>query len=183
MKVLDLCAAPGGKTGFAAQLLENTGEVISCDIHPHKLELIEANMARLGVSNVTVRESDATTVCEEFKNSFDRVICDVPCSGLGVLRRKPDIKWTKTEDGNDDLVKIQRRIIDCAVQYVKKGGRLLYSTCTVNKKENEDNVRYLLETHKEFSLVNEAENPFGKQLLPHTDGTDGFFYGVFERND
>ncbi len=181
MSVLDLCAAPGGKTAFIAQLLENSGSVVSCDIHPHKLELIRANLERLGVENAEVRLNDATVLYEDFVNRFDRVLCDVPCSGLGVLRRKPDIKWTKTEEDNEALVKTQRLIIDCAVKYVKKGGILVYSTCTINKKENEDNVKYLLDTYKDFSLKKEFEKPFGRQLLPDKDDTDGFFYAAFER--
>ena len=107
------------------------------------------------------------------------MLCDVPCSGLGVLRRKPDIKWTKTEAGNMELVKIQRLILDCGARYVKKGGRLVYSTCTVNESENAENVRHFLESHSDFSVL--PEGTYGKQLLPHTDGTDGFFYAVFER--
>lgn len=181
MSVLDLCSAPGGKTTFMAQLLENTGSVMSCDIHPHKLELIKANIERLGVKNATVLLNDATVLREDFADRFDRVLCDVPCSGLGVLRRKPDIKWTKSEEANDELVEIQRQIIDCGARYVKKGGKLMYSTCTVNKSENEDNVQHFLETHNDFSLISEPGCPFGRQLLPHKDGTDGFFYAVFER--
>ncbi len=181
MSVLDLCSAPGGKTAFIAQLLENSGSIVSCDIHPHKLRLIEANLHRLGVTNTTVILNDATVIREDFKDKFDRVLCDVPCSGLGVLRRKPDIKWTKTKDANNELTKIQRCILDCAAQYVKSGGRLMYSTCTVNKAENEDNVKYFLEKHSEFSLIPVSGNTLGCQLLPHKDGTDGFFYAVFER--
>ncbi len=181
MSVLDLCAAPGGKTAFIAQLLENTGEVTSCDIHPHKLGLIEANLSRLGVKNTKVMLNDATVLCEEFKEHFDRVLCDVPCSGLGVLRRKPDIKWTKSEPFNKDIIKTQRSIIDCAVQYVKKGGILVYSTCTINKEENEENVKYLLDTYSDFSLLEEFDKTSGRQLLPHIDDTDGFFYAAFER--
>lgn len=181
MKVLDLCAAPGGKTGFIAQLLENTGEVVSCDIHPHKLPLIEANLSRLGITNTKTVQNDATVFRSEFENRFDRVICDVPCSGLGVLRRKPDIRLTKTEEDNGSLVKIQQKIIDCAVKYVKKGGILVYSTCTVNKNENEENVKYLLENYGEFSLLDEFKETSGRQFLPCTDGTDGFFYAAFER--
>ena len=181
MSVLDLCSAPGGKTGFIAQLLENTGEIISCDIHPHKLELIDANMSRLGVTNTKTMLNDATVFCKEFENRFDRVLCDVPCSGLGVLRRKPDIKWTKSDSDNSDLVKIQRKIIDCAVQYVKKGGILVYSTCTINREENEENVKYLLENYNDFSLTDTFKDTFGRQLLPYKDGTDGFFYATFER--
>lgn len=181
MSVLDLCAAPGGKTTFIAQLLENTGEVVSCDIHSHKLPLIEANLSRLGITNTKTVENDATVFRAEFENRFDRVICDVPCSGLGVLRRKPDIKWTKSEEDNDSLVEIQRQIIDCAVRYVKKGGVLVYSTCTVNKKENEENVKYLLDKFDDFSLCDEFKETSGRQLLPYKDGTDGFFYASFER--
>lgn len=175
MSVLDLCSAPGGKTAFMAQLLENTGSIVSCDIHPHKFELIKANLERLGVCNATVKLNDATALNEEFTEKFDRVLCDVPCSGLGVLRRKPDIKWTKTELDNKELGEIQRKILDCSAGYVKKGGRLMYSTCTVSLAENEENVQYFLRKFPEFSLITE------KQLLPHTDGTDGFFYAVFER--
>lgn len=181
MSILDLCSAPGGKTGFIAQLLENTGEVVSCDIHSHKLPLIEANLSRLGITNTKTVQNDATVFCSEFENRFDRVICDVPCSGLGVLRRKPDIKWTKSDEDNLELVKIQRKIIDCAARYVKKGGILVYSTCTINKKENEENVKYLLDNYEEFSLLDDFKETFGRQLLPHADGTDGFFYAAFER--
>ena len=175
MHILDLCAAPGGKTAFIAQLLENTGKVISCDIHAHKLELIRANLERLGITNTTVMQNDASVLNEEFIDAFDRVLCDVPCSGLGVLRRKPDIKWTKSEDDNKEIAEIQKKILDCASRYVKKGGILVYSTCTINKDENEKNTEYFLNKFTEFSLIEK------RQLLPHTDNTDGFFYAVFER--
>lgn len=175
MHILDLCSAPGGKSAFIGQLLNNTGKLISCDIHEHKLELIKNNLARLGVTNATVIENDATVFNEEFKDCFDRVLADVPCSGLGVLRRKPDIKWTKSQEDNNSLTKIQRSIIDNSALYVKKGGKLLYSTCTVNKAENEDNVKYFLEKHCDFNLAVQ------RQLLPHKDKTDGFFFAVFER--
>ena len=175
MRVLDLCSAPGGKSAFMAQLMDNTGEIISCDIHSHKLTLIESNFKRLGVTNARVILNDATAFNAEFMGGFDAVLADVPCSGLGVIRRKSDIKWTKSQIGNDELVKIQRGIISSAVQYVKHGGRLMYSTCTINKSENEDNARWLLESFPEFSLIEQ------KQLMPHTDGTDGFYYAVFER--
>ena len=175
MRVLDLCSAPGGKSAFMAQLMDNTGEIISCDIHRHKLTLIESNLNRLGVTNARVMLNDATVFNPEFADSFDAVLADVPCSGLGVIRRKSDIKWTKSELGNDELVKIQRNIISNAVKYVKTGGRLMYSTCTINKSENEDNAKWILESFSDFSLIEQ------KQLMPHTDGTDGFFYAVFER--
>lgn len=175
MSVLDLCSAPGGKSAFIGQLLNNTGKLISCDIHEHKIELIKNNLSRLGVKNASVLQNDATVFNESFKDGFDRVLADVPCSGLGVLRRKPDIKWTKTQEDNNTLTKIQRSIIDNSALYVKRGGKLLYSTCTVNKAENEDNVKYFLEKHSDFNLV------LQRQLLPDKDKTDGFFFAVFER--
>lgn len=175
MRVLDLCSAPGGKSAFMAQLMDNTGEIISCDIHSHKLPLIESNLKRLGVTNACVMLNDATVFNPEFAHGFDAVLADVPCSGLGVIRRKSDIKWTKSEIGNEELVKIQRDILSNAVKYVKQGGKLIYSTCTINRSENEDNTKWILESFPEFSLIEQ------KQLMPHTDGTDGFFYAVFER--
>ena len=175
MRVLDLCSAPGGKSAFIGQLLNNTGKLISCDIHEHKIELIKSNLSRLGVTNACVLQNDATVFNNDFKDAFDRVLADVPCSGLGVLRRKPDIKWTKTLEDNNTLTKIQRSIIDNSALYVKKGGKLLYSTCTVNRAENEDNVKYFLEKHSDFNLAVQ------RQLLPDKDKTDGFFFAVFER--
>lgn len=173
--VLDLCSAPGGKSAFMAQLMENSGKIVACDIHSHKLPLIKNNFSRQGVTNAEVVLNDATLFNKDFENAFDTVLADVPCSGLGVMRRKPDIKWTKTQPGNDELTKIQRSILENAAKYVKKGGSLMYSTCTVNKAENEDNTTWFLKEHGEFSLVSQ------RLLLPHTDGTDGFFYALFER--
>ncbi len=175
MRVLDLCSAPGGKSGYIAQMLENSGEVISCDIHEHKLELIKNNLSRLGVTNAKVLLNDATVKKEEFCEAFDRVLADVPCSGLGVLRRKPDIRLNKSPLLNDELVKIQRKILENASCYVKKGGKLVYSTCTVNKSENEYAVKEFLGNHPEYTLLEE------RQLLPNKDNTDGFFYASFER--
>lgn len=175
MHVLDLCSAPGGKAAFIGQLLENSGKLAACDIHLHKLELIRNNLSRLGITNAEVCQNDAAVFREDFKERFDRVLADVPCSGLGVIRRKPDIKWTKSEADNNELVKIQQKILDNAACYVKKGGRLVYSTCTVNRSENENNVELFLKKYPEFSLIE------SRQLLPHKDNTDGFFFAVLER--
>lgn len=180
MQVLDLCAAPGGKTTYAAQKLGSAGRVVSCDIHNHKLALIEANAKRLGIENVSVIQNDALVPKKDFENAFDRVIADVPCSGLGIIRRKPDIKWTKTEEEISSLIPIQQEILHNASLYVKKGGRLLYSTCTVNRSENEENVLHFLKNHSDFSLADECQ-PSGIQFTPHLFGTDGFFVAVFER--
>jgi len=175
MKVLDLCAAPGGKSTYAAALCKNEGKVVSCDIHEHKLLLIEKNAQRLGLENVETLLNDASEFNESFKEAFDVVISDVPCSGLGIIRRRPDIKWTKTEEGINELVPLQRKIVLNASEYVKKGGRLMYSTCTVNSAENEENVKFFLENTEGFRLIEE------KQLISSVDKTDGFFFAVFER--
>lgn len=175
LQILDLCSAPGGKSAFMADLMKNTGKITSCDIHAHKLELIEKNFLRLGVKNAKTLLNDATVFKIDFKDGFDRVLCDVPCSGLGVLRRKPDIKWTKSDFSNNELSKIQKIILENGALYVKKGGKLMYSTCTINKDENEEQVLSFLKTHDDFTLL------VSKQLLPHIDGTDGFYYAVFER--
>lgn len=174
-KLLDLCAAPGGKTTYAAQLMNNTGEITSCDIHPHKLELIKNNLSRLGITNTVVLQNDATVLNEDFVDSFDSVICDVPCSGLGIIRRRPDIKWTKASDDLSSLTDISTKILDNAAQYVKKGGKLLFSTCTINKAENEDAAARFLDLHTNFKPL------LIKQLLPHIDNSDGFFIAIFER--
>ena len=160
-RVLDLCAAPGGKTAYVAQLMNNTGEIISCDIHPHKLELIKSSLSRLGITNTVVLQNDATVLNEEFIDAFDSVICDVPCSGLGIIRRRPDIKWTKTEDDLSSLTDISGKILENGAKYVKCGGKLLFSTCTINKAENEDAAKFFLESH--------------------IDNSDGFFIAIFER--
>ncbi len=175
MKILDLCSAPGGKTAYMAQLMNNTGEIVSCDIHEHKLTLIENNLKRQGITNTKVVLNDATLLNKDFENTFDRVLADVPCSGLGVLRRKPDIKRAKTMADTEELAEIQKKIFENAALYVKKGGILMYSTCTVNRIENEDRVKEFLSLHPEFSLLEE------RQLLPNKDNTDGFFYAVLER--
>ena len=178
--VLDLCAAPGGKSTYAAALCGEKGKVISCDVHEHKLMLIDKNAERLGLFNIETMQNDASLYNDSFREAFDIVIADVPCSGLGIIRRRPDIKWAKTEEGINELALLQRKIVLNAAKYVKKGGRLMYSTCTINEAENEENVKYFLENTQGFSLIKGFEN-YGRQLLPSKDKTDGFFVAVFER--
>lgn len=176
-RALDLCAAPGGKTTYMAALCQS---VVSCDIHSHKLPLIEANLKRLGITNTTVVQNDAMVFNESFNEAFDGVLADVPCSGLGILRRKPDIKWTKTPEELKELTEIQYQILKNAAAYVKKGGRLVYSTCTINTEENEKNIEKFLKENADFKIDDDFA-PFGRQLLPNTDNTDGFFIAPMER--
>ena len=150
MRVLDLCAAPGGKSMAAAMYLGNQGEILSCDVHDGKLPQIELAAERLGVTIVKTMKNDASVFRPEWENAFDAVIADVPCSGLGVIRKKPDIRYKNLSD-LEQLPPLQRNIIEQAGRYVRPGGMLLYSTCTILKRENEDVALDFLSAHGEFS--------------------------------
>lgn len=184
-KILDICAAPGGKSFTIAQMMKNKGEVVARDIYAHKVDLIAEGAKRLGLSIVHTEVSDATVFLEKDKEAFDAVLADVPCSCLGLLRKKPDIRLKKDGSEIDNLIPIQRKILEQAAMYVKTGGVLLYSTCTLSKKENEKNVEWFLQNHPEYTL--EDMTPYlpkqmadmGKQgyltVFPHIHHTDGFF--------
>ena len=199
-RVLDLCAAPGGKSLLFAEM-EEVDEIISCDITESKTELIEDNIRRIGTDKIRTRVNDASLYNPDFLEGFDLVICDLPCSGLGVMGRKRDIKYNVTEDKIRELAKLQRTILENAVRYVKKGGRLIYSTCTMTRAENEENFTFISE-FKGFSavdfsdkirgyvdrykdgerLVNEAKKGFIR-LIPGELGTDGFFVSEYMREE
>jgi 16S rRNA (cytosine967-C5)-methyltransferase len=189
MKVLDACAAPGGKTTHIAELLGGTGEVHALDLHKHKVKLIDENAFRLGLSNIFTATLDSRKAGEQFeKESFDRILVDAPCSGLGVLRRKPDIKYAKKEADLYSLQKIQLDILSSVAPLLQKGGILVYSTCTVDKNENEGTVRSFLSDHPEFEpyqLKNlpETVQPFIEgnelQVFPQDFGGDGFYISCF----
>ncbi|MBV7271939.1 16S rRNA (cytosine(967)-C(5))-methyltransferase RsmB [Clostridium thailandense] len=181
--VLDLCSAPGGKTCHIAEIMNNTGEVFAFDIHASKLPLIKENAKRLGINNVNYDVLDATRYEMKYKEKADRVLIDVPCSGLGIIRKKPEIKWNKNTNDTKELVEIQRKIMVNASKYVKPGGKLIYSTCTLNKDENEENIKWFIKNHSEFDMESlyfgEAEN-----IIYHKEGCmtilpdkymDGFF--------
>ncbi len=168
MKVLDCCAAPGGKSFAAAIAMENEGELTSCDIHRHKLKLIENGAARLGISILSARLQNAAELVPQWENAMDAVICDVPCSGLGVIRKKPDIRY-KDLAQTERLPELQGRILANQANYVKKNGVLIYSTCTILRRENEAVAEAFLQTHPDF--ISEGM----KTYLPCDDNTDGFF--------
>lgn len=189
LTVLDLCSAPGGKTTHIAELMNNTGVVKAFDIYEHKLDLIRNNMKRLGLCNVDLGILDATILKEELLSSADRVLIDVPCSGLGIIRKKPEIKYTKREKELEAIIKIQREIMKVSSQYVKSGGILLYSTCTINKSENEENIRWFLKNNIEYTIepldFGKAENLYYDELgcvtvLPN-EYMDGFFIAKIRR--
>lgn len=187
--VLDLCAAPGGKTTHIAEMLNNTGKVLAFDLHENKLSLIEENVNRLGLTNVTVGVMDATKLDTKYVSAADSVLIDVPCSGVGIIRKKPEIKWNKTRNSLKELVPVQREIMENAWTYLKPGGILVYSTCTLNKEENEDNVDWFLNKHKDASIEkifmgnqdNFMYNENGSLTILPNQYMDGFFVAKFKK--
>ena len=173
-RMLDLCAAPGGKSIYIKELLPDT-EVMACDIYAHRVELIRKYAEDAGVS-VAVVQNDATVLVSDYVEQFDLVVCDVPCSGIGVAGKKPEILWNRKEEDIAELSALQSRILNVAEQYVKPGGRLCYSTCTVFRAENEQVAEMFLKEHKNF----QKEKAF-LRLFPHTDVCDGFFVAAFTK--
>ena len=178
--VLDACAAPGGKSFLMAQLMQNTGKLVSCDIYSHKIELIRARAKTLGIKNMTAMLQDASVFNPEFEDAFDSVLADVPCSGLGIIRKKPDIRY-KDETELEKLPQLQLSILRNSARYVKKGGALLYSTCTVLPDENHEVIAAFLNDNdsfveeKEYFDIPVINNPYGITFLPHISNTDGFY--------
>ncbi|WP_026585590.1 16S rRNA (cytosine(967)-C(5))-methyltransferase RsmB [Bacillus sp. J33] len=191
--VLDACAAPGGKSTHIAEKLQNTGQVISLDLHEHKVKLINDNANRLGLSNIKTNVLDSRKVQEHYeKESFDRILVDAPCSGLGVMRRKPDMKYTKKEEDLYHLQKVQRNLLAAVSPLLKKGGILVYSTCTVDKEENQHVVQSFLNENADFegdlSVKERMPKPiapfvngFELQILPQDIGSDGFYIACLRK--
>lgn len=187
-RALDCCAAPGGKTFAAAIAMENRGEVVSCDVHAHKKKLIEAGADRLGLTCVTPGVADARKEKEAWRESFDLVIADVPCSGLGVIRKKPDLRYKSPEE-LVTLPALQGEILKTVAGYVKPGGVLLYATCTLRRAENGEVVDAFLADRPDFqweafSLPGGLEGGGGGSvtLWPHQTGTDGFYIAKLRRS-
>ena len=190
-QVLDCCAAPGGKTCYLAELMAGTGRVQAWDIHEHRTALIEAQARRLGLENVRPMVRDAAKKREDLNQSMDAVLLDAPCTGLGMLTEKPDIKLRVTEESLQELVEIQRTLLNTVCEYVKPGGTLVYSTCSVLPEENEMQAEAFLKEHPEFTAVDLPETipekyrqfrKTGLQLLEHRDGVEGFYVCRFQRS-
>jgi 16S rRNA (cytosine(967)-C(5))-methyltransferase len=175
--VVDVCAAPGGKALHLADKLGGTGYVEARDLSDYKVGLIEENIHRTGVQNIRAVRWDATILDENMVGKADIVIADLPCSGLGVLGKKTDLKYKMTEEKEEELISLQREILDVVQSYVKPGGKLLYSTCTVHRGENEENAAWFVKRHPHFTLRQE------KQMLPGTDSCDGFYIALFTRKE
>lgn len=185
--VLDLCAAPGGKSFTMAELSEDGGKILSFDLHENRVRLIESGAERLGLKSVFPRQGDALAHYPELEGA-DKILCDVPCSGLGVIRRKPEIKYKNFEEFKE-LPQIQYKILENASAYLKAGGELVYSTCTLNPAENESVVGQFLEEHSNFkgvSFLEELGEPFGgytASIFPKHFGSDGFFIAKIVRTE
>lgn len=181
--VLDLCSAPGGKTTHIAEIMNDKVNIKAFDIHSHKLKLIQDNAKRMGIDNISYYEFDATEFNEELKNSAEGVMIDVPCSGLGIIRKKPEIKYTKQKSDFKGIIEVQRKIMINAASYVKVGGNLIYSTCTINKKENEENIQWFIKKFPQYSIEplfwgksdNFLYNEDGSVTILPNKYMDGFF--------
>ena len=188
-RIFDLCAAPGSKSFTVAQLMGDEGELLSFDLHPSRVELIRKGAERLGIRCIQAGAGDATKFRPEL-GLADRVLCDVPCSGLGIIRRKPEIRY-KSEEELEGLPPIQLAILENGARYVKPGGTLVYSTCSLNRAENEEVVDRFLKTHPEFSpepfpeTVRKVlgESCCRKTLVPMEGGFDGFFVARIKRRE
>lgn len=192
-KVLDLCAAPGGKSFTLGERMENTGRLVSCDLHESRVGLIRQGAERLGIACLTARQNDAVVFSEELSleaaGGYDRVLCDVPCSGFGIIRRKPDVKY-KEPDSLKGLPALQLSILENGSRYVRPGGRLCYSTCTLRRAENQKVIGRFLKAHPDFRPEGVKsfrsacpDDPAGiYTFLPQVHGSDGFFAAVFRRD-
>ena len=189
--ILDACSSPGGKTTYLAEMMENQGIIEAWDIHEHRTKLVENTAKRLGITNIETKVNDATIYNEKYKEKFDKILLDVPCLGLGVLKRKPDIKWQKSKEDVEEITKTQKQILENCSQYLKKGGELVYSTCSILKEENENIINNFLKVHENFytEKINIEENKkiknkeFFKKYITNDNclqvyqnkETDGFF--------
>ena len=181
-RLLDACAAPGGKSVL---LSKKCGQVVACELHPHRVSLIEDYARRMGAKNVVARQADSTQFIPEYYEAFDAVLCDAPCSGTGVINENPDILLNRKEEDILSLAKIQAEILDNCCKYVKKGGRLYYSTCSILPEENDSTVYNFLQKHPEYALdipsspLEHRRTSFGLQFLPHISQGAGFFLTSF----
>ncbi len=185
--IIDVCSAPGGKSFYSSYIMNNKGTIFSRDIHSHKIALMQDTIKRLDIKNINLQLKDATQFYKEDEETADKLIVDVPCSGFGIVRKKPDIKYTKTENDIKELVSIQREILKASFRYVKKGGILIYSTCTLFEEENIENVNWFCENYGfELCKIDYHTNIEGMEegyinILPSMFNTDGFFIAKLKR--
>ena len=150
--ILDACSSPGGKTTYIGEIVENNANILAWDIHKHRVLLVDKAAKRLGIDKIKAEVKDASKYEDKYKEKFDKILLDVPCLGLGVLKRKPDIKWQKKKEDIVEISKIQWEILNTCSKYLKEGGNLVYSTCSILKEENENMIYKFLEKHPEFEI-------------------------------
>lgn len=172
---IDVCAAPGGKALHLSEMMQGTGKIYARDITEKKVALIRENIERMGALNIEAQVQDATVLDETMVEKADVVLADLPCSGLGIIGKKPDVKYRLSMEEITRIIDLQQEILDTVCQYVKKDGVLVYSTCTINRMENQNNVQWFLNKHREFQLETE------KQILPDGGHNDGFFYARLKK--
>ena len=175
-KVLDACSSPGGKTTYMAELMKNQGEIKAWDLHEHRVKLVEKAASRLGISMIKTEVKDAMLYEEKYAEYFDKILLDVPCLGIGVLKRKPDIKWKRKKEDIEEITKIQEKILENCSKYVKKGGELVYSTCSILKKENEDMIYKFIKNNTNFEIVKLTQ-------VYQNERADGFFIAKIRKNE
>lgn len=186
--VLDACSSPGGKTTYMAELMKNKGKIVAWDIHEHRVALVNENAKRLGIDIIETKCQDATIYKEEYKEKFDKILLDVPCLGMGVLKRKPDIKWKRRPEDIEEITKIQQKILETCSKYLKEKGEMVYATCSIFCEENEKIVEKFLQNNKQFDYVvirkNKDENNIkGLKYIQLYQGkeNDGFFICKFQK--
>ena len=180
--ILDACSSPGGKTTYMAELMENKGKIIAWDLHPHRVKLVEENAERLGIHIIKTECQDATIYQEMYKEKFDKILLDVPCLGIGVLKRKPDIKWKRRPEDIAEITQIQQKILETCSQYLKPNGQMVYATCSIFNAENDQMIEKFLENNQAFRYV-KIDIPQMKDYLENSntiqlyqgEETDGFF--------
>ena len=185
-KVLDACSSPGGKTTYMAELMENQGEIVAWDLHEHRVKLVDEVAKRLGIEIIYTEIKDATIYEEKYVDMFDKILLDVPCLGIGVLKRKPDIKWKRKKEDIKEITKTQIAILDNCSKYLKAGGELVYSTCSILREENEDVINEFLQNNNnnfEIEKISNVKNTFFEKYVEkgkfvqvyQNEKTDGFF--------
>ena len=180
--ILDACSSPGGKTTYMAELMKDEGEIIAWDLHAHRVKLVEENAKRLGIHIIKAQCQDATIYQEEYKEKFDKILLDVPCLGIGVLKRKPDIKWKRKPEDILEITQIQQNILETCSKYLKSNGQIVYSTCSIFNEENDKIIDKFLQKNGNFvyakievpNIENNVENLSKIQLYQNSE-TDGFF--------
>ncbi len=190
-KILDACSSPGGKTTFLAELMGDKGEIFAWDLHEHRVKLVNKAAQRLGMKCIKTEGKDASKYDENYKEVFDKILLDVPCLGIGVLKRKPDIKWKRKKEDIEEITKLQEAILENCARYLKRGGELVYSTCSILKEENEDVIQKFLERNKNFKIqkIDFVKNKFFEKFVEkenfiqvyQNENTDGFFICKLKR--